>query len=409
MRRRSHAGFSRHQSLSSMTGINTVAARSQEMIFNNLKYYESLTTVRKMSTISTSSTHDANLNNSDSKSNNGIAVHDNSQANQEESNQQLEIIKKSLHDELNLIGINATELSKAAHESIVNTMNGFDLRYGKSAIKAYKSHVFPSTPEKLQARLRPVGDAARCARQLEFLINRHTSHSTDWVRHTDAQDYTNSDATGVTPHHQNSTSIGSLTQRELLPLIIVLDNVRSAFNVGSIFRTADACNCCYILTTGITPHPNGSGAEKLRKSSLGADRSLPSRHFRTTMEAIDFLRQEQPDLTLIGMETTDKSVGYTSFHYPGGVSNGNDDKKPSMNNRQEARVKRVPYGTFPSKGTVLILGNEVTGIDASLLCKLDAIVEIPMLGVKNSLNIAACAPVVMYEVLRQWGMLTKSG
>ena len=57
-----------------------------------------------------------------------------------------------------------------------------------------------------------------------------------------------------------------------------------------------------------------------------------------------------------------------------------------------------PFG----EGTVLVLGNKVTGVDTEIMPELDTIVEIPMYGVKNSLNIAACAPVVLYEILRQW-------
>jgi 23S rRNA (guanosine2251-2'-O)-methyltransferase len=150
-----------------------------------------------------------------------------------------------------------------------------------------------------------------------------------------------------------------------------LDNVRSAFNVGSVFRTADAAGCSLVITTGITPHPGGGGAEKLHKSALGAELVVPSRHFTTTRDAIEFLSSELPGYQLIGIETTERSVLYSEHEY-----------SPA--------------------GAVLILGNEVTGVDTEIMPDLDTIVEIPMYGAKNSLNIAACAPVVLYEVLRQW-------
>ena len=191
-----------------------------------------------------------------------------------------------------------------------------------------------------------------------------------------------------------------------LPLTIVLDNVRSAFNVGSIFRTADACACAEIITTGITPHPGGSGAEKLAKSALGADRVVPSRHFATTMEAVDFLRNERPEILLVGMETTERSVCYTDVAYPGGIgmdTNGWGDGEGD--NDSDEGISR----DIKKTGTALFLGNEVTGVDTEVMPLLDMVVEIPMFGTKNSLNIAACAPVVMYECIRQWKDLEGGG
>ena len=278
----------------------------------------------------------------------------------------------ALHEQLTSLGINPDNLSSAATRSITTT-EGYDQYFGKSAIKAYRTFANPR-PSKLDTvQKEDVGvAAARCARQIDFLAKRHRSHEAEWVRHTD------------TVANDGDGNTNETTTR--LPLFIVLDNVRSAFNVGSIFRTADACACSEIITTGITPHPRGSGAEKLAKSALGADRVVPSRHFATTMEAVEYLRNERPGILLVGMETTERSVCYTDVAYPGGMKeNGSlDDKKQNK------------------AGTALFLGNEVTGVDTEVMPLLDRIVEIPMFGTKNSLNIAACAPVVMYECIRQW-------
>ena len=141
---------------------------------------------------------------------------------------------------------------------------------------------------------------------------------------------------------------------------------------------------CFFYTTqtvGITPHPNGNGAEKLQKSALGAETIVSHRHFSSVQEAIDSIRSS-PDLDsykIIGMETTQKSVDYTQVDY---TSYYNDNDM--------------------SRGVVLVLGNEVTGVTPNILNQLDVIVEIPTFGVKNSLNVAACAPIVVYEILRQW-------
>lgn len=265
-----------------------------------------------------------------------------------------------LRKHLQALHIDATSLEAAAIQSIENPTMGYDGRYGKSAIKTFRSFLYPkqTTPDDDPIKLNAA--AARCAQQIDFLLKRHKSHEADWVR-----------------HHDDPTN--EQRPRRSFPLILVLDNVRSAFNVGSIFRTADAVGCRQVITTGITPHPNGSGAEKLRKSALGADLLVDSRHFVTTRDAIAWLRTELPEYRIIGMETTAQSVLYTDYEYP--LDNNNNDS-----------------------GVVLVLGNEVTGVDTEVMKDLDAIVEIPMFGAKNSLNIAACAPIVLYEIIRQWSL-----
>ncbi|KAL7554488.1 hypothetical protein ACHAWF_018522 [Thalassiosira exigua] len=267
--------------------------------------------------------------------------------------------KERLHHYLNELGVDAEVLSDAAIRSVTST-DGFDPRFGKSAIKAYRSYIDPK-PSRAETIARENVDVAanRYARQIDFLSKRHRSREAEWVRHIDTSE-----------------------QRHTFPLVLVLDNVRSAANVGSIYRSADACGCLEVITTGITPHPNGNGAEKLSKSALGAERIVSSRHLSTTLNALDFLRKERPNLLLVGMETTERSMCYTSVQYPS-VS----DEDPAL-----------------STGVALFLGNEVSGVDTEILPLLDKVVEVPMFGKKNSLNVAAAAPVVMYEILRQWGL-----
>ena len=117
---------------------------------------------------------------------------------------------------------------------------------------------------------------------------------------------------------------------------------------------------------------------------MGAERFVPTRHFETTQAAVDALRSDLgPTWKLIGLETTARSIPYTraNYHYHDDNNHGH-----------------------PGGGTVLVLGNEVTGVDPSVLEVLDEVVEVPMFGFKNSLNVAAAAPVVLYEVLRQRGL-----
>ncbi|GAX12629.1 tRNA (guanosine-2'-O-)-methyltransferase [Fistulifera solaris] len=258
--------------------------------------------------------------------------------------------RNRLWTSLQELEIDAQELDQAAISSLEDPTMGYDNRYGKSAIRTYRSFLFSTKQPTSFSTISATAAANRCARQIQFLLNRHKSHQAEFVRHHD------------TPQQSS---------RKTFPIILLLDNVRSAFNVGSIFRTADACGVSLVVTVGITPHPEGSGQEKLNKSALGAERLVPSVHFATTRQALEFLRNEKSDYQIIGMETTERSQLYSNYSYP-------------------------------ASGVVLLLGNEVTGVDTDVMNDLDAIVEIPMYGAKNSLNIAACAPVVLYEVLRQW-------
>ena len=105
---------------------------------------------------------------------------------------------------------------------------------------------------------------------------------------------------------------------------------------------------------------------------------------------MEYLRREGPDFLLVGMETAKRSRCYTDVKYPRPIPD-ND----SMQNTEDT--------TIFDPGVALFQRNEVSGVDTDIMPIWDEVVEIPMFGKKNSLNVAACAPVVMYEVLRQWG------
>jgi tRNA G18 (ribose-2'-O)-methylase SpoU len=290
-----------------------------------------------------------------------------------------------LHDQLfKYTAIDPVELGKAVEHALTNPSVGYyHEHYGSSALKAYKSFVYPKKQKQNETWQHPAVAAARTARQIEFLIKRHRSHQLEWIRHHDATEIGSpSSITSETDQPQ------SLEQRNrTFPIILLLDNLRSANNVGSIFRTADACGCTEVITAGITPHPRGSGCQKISKTSLGADALVPTRHFHTTQQAIQSLRADgNTPSCIVGLETTYRSLQFTHVEYP---------KFFSMDN-----------GTS-SGFLVFVLGNEVTGIDTEILPLFDMLIQIPMFGRKNSLNVAACAPVVLYEVLRQWGVMEK--
>lgn len=153
-----------------------------------------------------------------------------------------------------------------------------------------------------------------------------------------------------------------------LPLRLVLDNLRSAFNVGSIFRTAEGAGVEQILLCGISPYPPNP---KLEKTARGATSLVPWVHHTDTMEAVRSLRSN--GFALAALELTDRSVDYRSLPYP--------------------------------KPIALILGHEVAGVTRPVLEKVDWIVEVPLRGNKNSLNVATTCGIVVFEILRQWDAL----
>ncbi len=149
------------------------------------------------------------------------------------------------------------------------------------------------------------------------------------------------------------------------PLYLVLDNLRSAFNVGSVFRTADTARLVGVITCGYTAHPPHP---KLDKTALGVLPYVATEHWATTTAAVQALRAR--GVPVWGVETTSRSQRYTTVAYP--------------------------------QPLALVLGNEALGVDTEVLAQCDQLVEIPMYGFKNSLNVAAAAAVVVFEVLRQW-------
>jgi tRNA G18 (ribose-2'-O)-methylase SpoU len=153
-------------------------------------------------------------------------------------------------------------------------------------------------------------------------------------------------------------------------LSVALDNLRSAFNVGSIFRTAECGRLELVYTCGITAHPPADGVVK---TAMGAAEFVPHHHVKTTLDAMELARGR--GAKIVAVETTDQS--------------------------------RSVYAPWEKTPTCLVLGNEALGLGEKVLAAADEIVEIPLLGYKNSLNVAVAFGVVMFEILRQWGELER--
>lgn len=160
-------------------------------------------------------------------------------------------------------------------------------------------------------------------------------------------------------------SVDEFKSSEKFPIVVILENVRSAYNVGSVLRTADAFLIQAVYTAGYTAHPPH---KEISKTALGADETVNSKHFKNAAEAIDDLKKE--GFTLLAAEQAENS---TRLHQLAGVKN---------------------------QKLAVILGNEVTGVEQSTIELCDGCLEIPQLGMKHSLNVATAAGVILWELIR---------
>lgn len=155
-------------------------------------------------------------------------------------------------------------------------------------------------------------------------------------------------------------------QRDKIPVVIVLDNVRSHLNVGSIFRTADAflIEAIYLCgITGVPPHRD------IHKTALGATETVAWKHFEKTTEAIAELKLH--GYTVISIEQAEGAVMLNDF---------------------------VPA---QDKKFALVFGNEVDGVQQEVVSDSDIVIEIPQFGMKHSLNISVSAGVLIWDFYRK--------
>lgn len=149
---------------------------------------------------------------------------------------------------------------------------------------------------------------------------------------------------------------------------LVLHNIRSVHNVGAIFRTADACGISKIFLTGYTPLPVdrfGRDRKDVQKAALGAEKNVDWEQFFEVNELLEKLKKE--NVSIVSVEQSKNSIDYKDF-----------------------KIK---------KDTAFVLGNEVDGVSEEILNQSDEIIEIPMVGKKESLNVSVSAGVVLFRVL----------
>ncbi|MBS1518369.1 MAG: RNA methyltransferase [Bacteroidetes bacterium] len=146
---------------------------------------------------------------------------------------------------------------------------------------------------------------------------------------------------------------------------VVCDNIRSIYNVGSIFRTSDAAFIEKIYLTGYTPHPPRKEIEKV---ALGATETVPWEYYKDPLEIVNKLKKE--NIKIAVLEITDN----------------------------ENLIWNVKADQFP---LCLVLGNEITGVSKEIIDLADLSFEIPMLGMKQSLNVSVAYGIAVFEMVRK--------
>lgn len=165
----------------------------------------------------------------------------------------------------------------------------------------------------------------------------------------------------------NRVSVAEFKTQKKTPFVLVLDNVRSALNVGSAFRTSDAFALEKIYLCGITATPPH---REILKTAIGATDAVAWEHHKDSTALVQQLRKE--GYQIIGVEQADDKVLLQDF----------------------ALDKNQKYA--------LVFGNEVKGVSNEVMQLLDTCLEVPQFGTKHSLNISVCVGVVVWEFFRQW-------
>jgi 23S rRNA (guanosine2251-2'-O)-methyltransferase len=163
----------------------------------------------------------------------------------------------------------------------------------------------------------------------------------------------------------NRKSVDEFRSAEKIPVVAVLENIRSAYNVGSVFRTADAFLIEKVFITGYTAKPPH---KEITKTALGAQDSVDWKYFPTSGLAIEALRQE--GYGVFAVEQAEGSI--------------------SLENLQGLDIDKIAF----------IFGNEVSGVENETLELCDGCIEIPQFGMKHSLNISVAAGIVLWEAAK---------
>ena len=153
------------------------------------------------------------------------------------------------------------------------------------------------------------------------------------------------------------------------PIMVVLDNIRSMHNVGSVFRTADGFLIDGICLCGFTPQPPH---RDIHKTALGATETVDWLHYDNTLMAVEALKQK--GFKIYAIEQTEGSISLETFK----------QLNPNVSNESIA----------------FVFGNEIDGVEEAVIEACDGVIEIPQWGMKHSLNISVAAAIVLWEFVR---------
>ncbi|MEY4051888.1 MAG: TrmH family RNA methyltransferase [Chitinophagia bacterium] len=168
-------------------------------------------------------------------------------------------------------------------------------------------------------------------------------------------------------------SVSDFKLADKKPLVVVMDNIRSMHNVGSVFRTADAFLIEGICLCGFTPQPPH---RDIQKTALGATESVDWLYYENTISAVEALKEQ--GYKVFAIEQTQGSISLENFK-----TYINENSNNSLNN-----------------SLAFVFGNEVEGVSEEVLAICDGAVEIPQYGMKHSLNISVAAAIVLWEMVR---------
>lgn len=144
---------------------------------------------------------------------------------------------------------------------------------------------------------------------------------------------------------------------------VILQDIRSALNVGAIFRTSDGAGISKLYLTGITPYPPHN---RIPKTALGAIDSVPWEYNKDGESVVKKIAEQMP---VVAVEITPEAVKYTDYQF--------------------------------TEPVAIVMGNEISGISPEVLKLCSATIKIPMFGIKESLNVATAYGIIVYEIVRQ--------
>lgn len=162
-------------------------------------------------------------------------------------------------------------------------------------------------------------------------------------------------------------SVEDFREAEKMPLVVVLDNIRSLHNVGSVFRTADAMRLQTVYLCGITATPPNA---EIHKTALGGEESVGWKYFATADDAVEELRKD----------------GYKIYSIE----------------QAEGSTMLNDFAADRSTPVAVVLGNEVKGVSQSVIDKSDGCIEIPQFGTKHSMNVSVTAGIIIWELAKNY-------